>query len=243
MTYEDKYQELIELSHSDITNIREQADAWLVGIGLQDAAELKASTLLLDLAIRNVKGEITREEVSRILNEHYVSITKAEPKSELDGGYEVVPPDSPRIKEIEEYNRKLRPALYAELDKKRKREELLSEKSSDKLIFVNVKESYEAMQHDDRMHPLFRNSLYDCTRKYWQINEEKFNIATHILGCYKGKVIEVILIKNRYIEPSGEFAGRKVFEGTEQPDSPYMGMDLHKIFESLANFRVKYWNI
>ena len=38
-------------------------------------------------------------------------------------------------------------------------------------------------------------------------------------------------------------AGRKVFEGVEQPDSPYMGMDLHEIFDTLANFRVKYWNI
>lgn len=120
MTYDEKYQELVELSHSDIPEIKEQADAWLVSIGLQDAAELKVSAFLLDLAIRNVKGEITREEVSRRLNEHYADIQKREPKSGLDGGYEVVPPDSSRIKEIEEFNRKLRPALYAELNKKRK---------------------------------------------------------------------------------------------------------------------------
>ena len=149
----------------------------------------------------------------------------------------IIPPDSPKINEIEEYNRKLRPALYAKLDKKRKREKLLSENSSDKLIFVNIKNSYEAMLNNFRNNPLFRSSLYDCTRKYWKIDEEKFNIATHILGCYKGKVIEVINIKNRYIEPSGEFVGRKVFEGIEQPNSPYMGMDLHEIFDSLANFR------
>lgn len=120
MTYEEKYQELVELSCSDNPEIREQAEAWLVSIGLQDAAELKVSTFLLDLAIRNVKGEITREEVSRRLNEHYAGIQKGEQKSGLNGGYEVVPPDSPKVKEIEEYNRKLRPALYAELDKKRK---------------------------------------------------------------------------------------------------------------------------
>ena len=71
MIYEDKYQELVELSHSDIPEIKEQAEAWLVSIGLQDAAELKISIFLLDLAIRNVKGEITREEVCRRLNEHY----------------------------------------------------------------------------------------------------------------------------------------------------------------------------
>ena len=58
MTYKAKFQELVELSHSDNPTIRENADAWLVSIGLQDAAELKVSAFLLDLAVRNVKGEI-----------------------------------------------------------------------------------------------------------------------------------------------------------------------------------------
>ena len=119
MTYEDKYQELVELSHSNNPEIREHADAWLVSIGLQDAAELKVSTFLLDLAVSNVKGEITREEVSQRLREHYGDTLYEEPKAGLDGGYEIVPPDSPQIEEIEEDNRKLRPALYAELDKKK----------------------------------------------------------------------------------------------------------------------------
>ncbi|WP_300939250.1 antitoxin VbhA family protein [Bacteroides acidifaciens] len=109
MTYEEKYQELVKLSHCDNPKIKEQADAWLVSIGLQDVAELTVSALLLDLAIRNVKGEISRDEVSQRLREHYGD----------NGGYEILPPDSPKIKEIEEYNRKLRPALYAELDKNR----------------------------------------------------------------------------------------------------------------------------
>ena len=243
MTYEEKYNELVELSHSENSEIKESADAWLIGIGLQGAAELKVSAFLLDLAIRNVKGEITSHEVGQQLKEHYGETVYEEPQSGLDGGYEVIPPDSPRLKEIKEYNRTLRPALYAQLDKERQRKELLSENSSDKLIFVNIKVSYEAMQRNDREHPLYRNSLYDCTRMYWPISEEKYDAATHILGCYKGKVLEVIKIKNRYIEIAGEYAGRKVFEGVEDDKSPYKGMDLHEIFESLANFRVKYWNI
>ena len=121
MTYEKKYQELVELSHSDNPEIRELADAWLVSIGLQDAAELNVSVFLLDLAVRNVKGEITRVEVSQRLREHYGDNLYYEPKTGLDGGYEILPPDSPKIEEIVEYNRKLRPALYAELDKKRNR--------------------------------------------------------------------------------------------------------------------------
>lgn len=117
MTYKDKYQELIELSRSDNPVIREKADAWLVSIGLQDAADLKVSTFLLGLAIRNVKGEISRDEVSQRLREYYGDNLYDEPKTEFDGGYEILLPDSPKIEEIEEYNRKLRPALYAKLDK------------------------------------------------------------------------------------------------------------------------------
>lgn len=124
MTYKAKYQELVELSHSDNPMIREQADAWLVSIGLQEAAELKVSAYLLDLAIRNVKSEISRDEVSQRLREHYGDNLYEEPKTGLDGGYEIIPPDSPIIEEIEEYNQKSRPALYAELDKNRNRRNL-----------------------------------------------------------------------------------------------------------------------
>ena len=120
MDYSEKYQELVELSHSENTEIKEKADAWLLSIGLQGAARLRVSTFLLDLAIRNVKGEITRDEVSQSLNAHYANVPKDETKRShgLDGDYEILPPDSPRIKEIEEYNRKLHPALYAQLDKR-----------------------------------------------------------------------------------------------------------------------------
>ena len=79
---------------------------------------------LANLAIRNVKGEITREEVSQKLREHYGDNLYDEPKTGLDGGYEILPPDSPKIKEIEEYNRRLRPALYEGVDKKRNRRNL-----------------------------------------------------------------------------------------------------------------------
>ncbi len=156
MSYIDKYQELIELSYSQNQEIKCKADNWLIGIGLQGAAELKVSAFLIDLAIRNVKGEITHDEVRQRLKERYGDAILEEPRSGLDGGYEIIPPDSPRIRENEEYNLKLRPALYAELDKRRRREELLTENSEDKLIFVNIKNSYEAMQNNDRTHPLFR---------------------------------------------------------------------------------------
>lgn len=116
-------------------------------------------------------------------------------------------------------------------------------KISDKLIFVNIKNSYEAMVNNDRNNPMFRDSLYDCTRKYWCIADEKAHAATHILGCYKGRVIEVIRIEKIYVESFGELSGRKVFEGKEQPDSLYMNWDLHELFDTLANFHTKYWGV
>ena len=117
MKYEEKYNELVELSHSENSEIKEKADAWLIGIGLQGAAELKVSAFLLDLAIRNVKGEITRDEVSQLLNTHYANIPKTEAKRR-DREYEIIPPDSPRITEIEKWSRKIRPGLYTNTDKK-----------------------------------------------------------------------------------------------------------------------------
>ena len=120
MAYKEKYQELIRLSNSNFLEIKEKADAWLIGIGLQGAAQLKVSAFLLDLAIRNVKGEITSDEVSQLLNAHYANTPKTETKRShgLDGDYEIIPPDSPRIKEIEEWSRKIRPGLYTNTDKK-----------------------------------------------------------------------------------------------------------------------------
>ena len=122
MAYEEKYKELVELSHSENSEIKEKADAWLIGIGLQGAAELKVSAFLLDLAIRNVKGEITRDEAGQLLDVHYANMPKPETMRShgLDGDYEVIPSESPMMKEIEEYNRKLRPALYAKIDEERK---------------------------------------------------------------------------------------------------------------------------
>lgn len=41
-----------------------------------------------------------------------------EPLTSEEGGYEIIPPEDPRNKEIEEFSRQLRPGLYAQLDKR-----------------------------------------------------------------------------------------------------------------------------
>ncbi len=112
---------------------------------------------------------------------------------------------------------------------------------TDRLIFVNIKNSYEAYLQQDKDNPLYRKSLYDCTVKFWRIANPKAEAATHILGCYKGKVVEVVRINSCSIASTGEYAGRKVFEGVEEPDSVYIGLNLHEVFDTLANFNTKYY--
>ena len=50
---------------------RELAGIWAGSIGLQDADRLTVSSYLIELAIRNIEGEITSEEVEALINEHY----------------------------------------------------------------------------------------------------------------------------------------------------------------------------
>ena len=115
--------------------------------------------------------------------------------------------------------------------------------SSDKLIFVNIKNSFEAMKSNNTSNPYYRENLKECTIKYWAVNDEKASAATYILGCYQGKVIEVVKISKVLSASPDEYPGRKVFEGSEERDSPYIGLDLHEVFDSIRNFRTKYWNL
>ena len=54
---------------------REAAYAWSTAIGLQAVDGLKTSDYLNDLARRNIEGEITIDEVDRLLNSYYESKT------------------------------------------------------------------------------------------------------------------------------------------------------------------------
>jgi hypothetical protein len=50
---------------------KERAEAWSVAIGLQAVDGLKVSNYLLELARRNIEGEISMEEVNKLLDEYY----------------------------------------------------------------------------------------------------------------------------------------------------------------------------
>lgn len=47
---------------------KERAEAWCVAIGLQAVDGLKVSDYLLELARRNIEGEISMEEVDKLLH-------------------------------------------------------------------------------------------------------------------------------------------------------------------------------
>ena len=49
---------------------KERAEAWSVAIGLQDVDGLKVSGYLQELARRNIEGEISMEEVDKLLDEY-----------------------------------------------------------------------------------------------------------------------------------------------------------------------------
>lgn len=124
-----------------------------------------------------------------------------------------------------------------------KNKETMSEiNQTEKLVFVNIKKSYEAMINHDATNPYYRDSQKECTRKYWNIADNKANAATHILGCYKGIVKCVIKISSYSID-NDLYPGRKIFEGDEIDNSEYIGMNIRDIFDSLANFRIKYYNL
>lgn len=50
---------------------KKRAEAWHVAIGLQAVDGLKVSNYLLELARRNIEGEISMEEVDKLLDEYY----------------------------------------------------------------------------------------------------------------------------------------------------------------------------
>ena len=50
---------------------KERAEAWRVAIGLQAVDGLKVSDYLLELARRNIEGEISMEEVYKLLEDYY----------------------------------------------------------------------------------------------------------------------------------------------------------------------------
>ena len=85
---------------------KERAEAWKTAIGLQAVDGLKTSEYLNETAAKHIEGEITMEEVTQRLNEHY------EYSKLYSSTYEIVPPNSEMIKRMKEENELRRPGMY-----------------------------------------------------------------------------------------------------------------------------------
>ena len=86
--------------------VRERASNWCAAIGLQGVDGLSVSEILIQLARQQIEGEITMDEVTQRLNEHY-GHNKSHSLT-----YEIVPPDSKMYQQIKEENRLRRPKMY-----------------------------------------------------------------------------------------------------------------------------------
>lgn len=50
---------------------RERAKLWRASIGLQAVDNLRVSNFLIETARKHIEGEISMDEVSRLIDEHY----------------------------------------------------------------------------------------------------------------------------------------------------------------------------
>ena len=87
-------------------DVRERANNWGAAIGLQNVDGLSVSEFLIQLARQQIEGEITMEEVTQKLNEHYGH------NKLYSSTYEIVPPDSEMIQQNKEENKLRRPKMY-----------------------------------------------------------------------------------------------------------------------------------
>ena len=86
--------------------VRERANNWSAAIGLQNVDGLSVSEFLIQLARQQIEGEITMDEVTQKLNEHYKH------RKLYSSTYEIIPPDSEMIQRMKEENELRRPKMY-----------------------------------------------------------------------------------------------------------------------------------
>ena len=92
-------------NHPD-KDVRDRANNWSAAIGLQNVDGLSVSEFLIQLARQQIEGEITMEEVTQRLYEHY------EHSKLYSSTYEIVSPNSEMIKRMKEENELRRPKMY-----------------------------------------------------------------------------------------------------------------------------------
>ena len=64
---------------------KESAENWKTAIGLQAVDGLQPSAYLIDVAKRNIEGEISLDETRKLIDSYYQSKTVRTPKDEEEG--------------------------------------------------------------------------------------------------------------------------------------------------------------
>ncbi len=71
MNEEQLYLNFDEYIKASEPHKRERAEAWRVAIGLQAVDGLQVSDYLIELAKKNIEGELTIDEVRELIKKHY----------------------------------------------------------------------------------------------------------------------------------------------------------------------------
>lgn len=96
-----------------------------------------------------------------------------------------------------------------------------------KVIALNISQSFHNWKD--------RESIYDCTRKYWKMSFDRAKQAEYCLAVLDYKVVKVYCPKNWTIAEDGDFKGRLMFEGNEVENSDLLGLDLSEKFYRRQN--------
>ena len=116
--------------------------------------------------------------------------------------------------------------------------EALHLSSSDKVLFVNIKRSFNCT---DRHSEYYRPSAYEATRKYWRISKQRLSKISLVVGHVDGIVKEVIVPEKWHLSTDPRYPNRYECIGKELDDSPYLNKDASQLI-TIGQNPVAYYN-
>ena len=82
---------------------------------------------------------------------------------------------------------------------------------------------------------VFRESLYEMTRKYWVMKLERAEKATHVLAIVDG-IVKTVYIPEKWCYSKVRGCENRVeFEGKEEPTSDYIGKSVKGFYGRSSN--------
>lgn len=97
---------------------------------------------------------------------------------------------------------------------------------TERIVCVNVSRTYLGGE---------RESLYECTRKYWRLNGERAGSADLVFAECSGYIVGVFKPFRWYLTQCEQLKGRWEFEGEQLDDSPYLNQSIRKLWGKRQN--------